>query len=87
MEIPSRVLLFDVPQRFVKQTAIAYRWKEMALEEEEESKSFETPEDPAYAKHINLYKLYFHICKLLNTHRIRLSKLSNLCPNTLAPIA
>ena len=22
------------------------RWKEMALEEEEESKSFETPEDP-----------------------------------------
>lgn len=24
----------------------AIRWKEMALEEEEESKSFETPEDP-----------------------------------------
>ena len=35
------------------------RWKEMALEEEEESKSFETPEDPAYAKHINLYKYIF----------------------------
>ena len=31
----------------------------MALEEEEESKSFETPEDPAYAKHTYIYTSIF----------------------------
>ena len=31
----------------------------MALEEEEESKSFETPEDPAYAKDVYLHKYMF----------------------------